>query len=563
MYITHSEWGNEHSEGGLSFGGISAQRATSSRKQRIPFNMCSLTLQPFQTPVCTPDGVVFDLDNIKAYAQRTPINPVTGDPLHIDQLIHLHYHRNSEGQYCCPVSYKVFNDYSHIVAIRSTGNVFSYESVSNFNLKRNQLKDLVDNTPFVKSDIITLQDPKHTREVSLDLVNKVRRSQRSTTHINATGTTALVLADLKQGAGELKREHDKFKGPAQAPINKSSATTATKSSSHAAHFSTGAAAASFTSTSLTPVTHNVAADQDEEQVMLDHVKGKAYARLQTNLGELNLELYCEQTPRTCYNFIMLLKKGYYRRIPFHRSIKHFMVQGGDPTGTGCGGESYWGSAFPDEIRGKLSHNQRGMLSMANHGKNTNGSQFFITFRPCQHLDGKHTVFGHVVGGSATLDAMEAVPTDLETDRPLETIQILDGQVFVDPFEEYRQRLTRKQQKQQQHNSTKNYSGLDAESREHTTTWFGTQIPESTSTSRLSAKGNSQPRSDETRSILGVGKYLAAKRKAHQEAQRQGTTGELEASESTPKSEITAGIIPTEPSKKQKATGYAFGSFGDW
>ncbi|KAJ1966368.1 cyclophilin peptidyl-prolyl cis-trans isomerase Cyp8 [Dispira parvispora] len=561
MYITHGEWGNEHSEGGLAFGGKRAQQASGSRKQRIPFNMCSLTLQPFQTPVCTPDGVVFDLDNIKAYAQRTPINPVTGDPLRINQLIRLHYHRNSEGQYCCPVSYKVFNDYSHIVAIRPTGNVFSYESVSNFNLKRNQLKDLVDDTPFVKSDIITLQDPKHAREVSLDLVDKVRRSQRSTNRINATGTTALVLADLEKGAGELKKEHDKFKGSTQ--VSTSKATAATKSSSHAAHFSTGVAAASFTSTSLTPVTHNVAADQDEEQVMLDQVKGKAYVRLQTNLGELNLELFCEQTPRTCYNFIMLVKKGYYRDVPFHRSIKHFMIQGGDPTGTGRGGESYWGSAFPDEIRGKLSHNQRGMLSMANHGKNTNGSQFFITFRPCQHLDGKHTVFGCVVGGSATLDAMEAVPVDSETDRPLETIKILDSQVFVDPYEEYRQRLTRKQKKQQQHGSTKSYPGSDAKSRDHTTTWFGTQVAQPTSTSRRSVKGNGKSGSGSTGPALGVGKYLAAKRKAYQEAQRQGTTDELETSKGTPKTEGTAEIMPTGSAKRQKATGYSFGNFGDW
>lgn len=114
---------------------------------------------------------------------------------------------------------------------------------------------------------------------------------------------------------------------------------------------------------------------------------------------------------------MLSKQGYYKGVKFHRSIKNFMIQGGDPTGTGRGGESYWKKDFVDEFKSNLSHKGRGILSMANRGKNTNSSQFFITFRSCQHLDNKHTIFGKLVGGLETLSKLESIPTD-ESDKPL-------------------------------------------------------------------------------------------------------------------------------------------------
>lgn len=111
------------------------------------------------------------------------------------------------------------------------------------------------------------------------------------------------------------------------------------------------------------------------------------------------------------------------------------MQGGDPTGTGRGGESIWGKKFPDEPDSRLNHVERGVLSMANSGKNTNGSQFFITFKPCQHLDYKHTIFGRVVGGKETLGVIESLPTGAE-DRPTEPVEISSVQVLVNPFKEY-------------------------------------------------------------------------------------------------------------------------------
>ncbi|XP_068659130.1 peptidyl-prolyl cis-trans isomerase CYP18-2 isoform X1 [Aristolochia californica] len=108
--------------------------------------------------------------------------------------------------------------------------------------------------------------------------------------------------------------------------------------------------------------------------------------LVTSMGPVIVELYYKHAPRTCRNFIELSRRGYYDNVKFHRIIKDFIVQGGDPTGTGRGGESIYGSKFEDEIRPELKHTGAGILSMANAGPNTNGSQFFITLAPCQSLD---------------------------------------------------------------------------------------------------------------------------------------------------------------------------------
>lgn len=118
-----------------------------------------------------------------------------------------------------------------------------------------------------------------------------------------------------------------------------------------------------------------------------------------------------------------------------------MIQGGDPAGVGNGGTSIWGKKFADEIRPNLTHSGRGILSMANSGPNTNGSQFFITYRSCRHLDGKHTIFGKLVGGLEVLTEMERVEVD-NRDRPIENIFIQRVQVFVDPFLEADEELAK-------------------------------------------------------------------------------------------------------------------------
>ncbi|MEZ4861273.1 MAG: peptidylprolyl isomerase [Caldilineaceae bacterium] len=130
---------------------------------------------------------------------------------------------------------------------------------------------------------------------------------------------------------------------------------------------------------------------------------KSYkATIATNRGDIVLELYPEHAPKTVNNFVFLAKEGFYDGVTFHRVISNFMIQGGDPTGSGRGGPGY---KFEDETRGNpLKHGSK-VISMANAGPNTNGSQFFITHSPQPHLDGKHTVFGKVVEGADVVDAI--------------------------------------------------------------------------------------------------------------------------------------------------------------
>jgi peptidyl-prolyl cis-trans isomerase B (cyclophilin B) len=142
------------------------------------------------------------------------------------------------------------------------------------------------------------------------------------------------------------------------------------------------------------------------------------ATMQTTLGELTIELFDEEAPKTVSNFKELAGKGFYDGVIFHRVIKDFMIQGGDPTGTGTGGPGY---QFEDEINDHKI--VRGALAMANAGPNTNGSQFFIvTTDAAPWLDGKHTVFGQITEGMDVVDQIEASETDAR-DKPTSEVRI--------------------------------------------------------------------------------------------------------------------------------------------
>ncbi|VDK51538.1 unnamed protein product [Cylicostephanus goldi] len=138
--------------------------------------------------------------------------------------------------------------------------------------------------------------------------------------------------------------------------------------------------------------------------------------LHTTVGDIKIELFCQECPKTCeysscQNFLALCASDYYNNNIFHRNIKDFMVQTGDPTGTGKGGNSIWGAPFEDELSVELRHDGRGTVSMANNGPNTNKSQFFITYAKQPHLDLKYTVFGRVIDGFDALDELETIKVD--------------------------------------------------------------------------------------------------------------------------------------------------------
>jgi len=155
------------------------------------------------------------------------------------------------------------------------------------------------------------------------------------------------------------------------------------------------------------------------------------AVLETTFGIIELELYWNHAPKTCKNFAELIKQRYYDNTIFHRIIAEFMLQAGDPTGTGRGGTSIYGTKFEDEISPALKHTGAGILSMANSGPNTNSSQFFITLAPCPWLDGKHTIFGRVCRGMPVVKRLGNVQTT-QADRPVEDLKIVKASlVFSD------------------------------------------------------------------------------------------------------------------------------------
>ena len=141
------------------------------------------------------------------------------------------------------------------------------------------------------------------------------------------------------------------------------------------------------------------------------------ANIQTNQGAFSIELFEDKAPKTTKNFIDLAEKGFYDGVIFHRVIEGFMLQGGDPTGTGRGGPGY---NIPDEFHPDLKHTEEGILSMANAGPNTGGSQFFVTLAPTSWLDGKHAVFGKVVEGMEVVRAIGSTPTG-PGDQPLQEV----------------------------------------------------------------------------------------------------------------------------------------------
>ncbi|XP_010272657.1 PREDICTED: peptidyl-prolyl cis-trans isomerase CYP65 isoform X2 [Nelumbo nucifera] len=498
MFITKTEWATE-------WGGAKSKEGGTPFK-RLPFYCCALTFTPFEDAVCTIDGSVFDIMNIIPYIKKYGKNPVTGAPLKEEDLIPLTFHKNSEGEYHCPVLNKVFTEFTHIVAVKTTGNVFCYEAIKELNLKTKNWKELLTDEPFTKEDLITIQNPNALDSKVLSDFDHVKNSLKvddeelrrmnsdPTYNINVFGDIKQMLQELGtekgrqtalHGGGGSKAQSEraaalaailasrsrikedsksKMNGEvkptqsysivdaASASVHGRSAAAAKAASSdktaariamHMAgertpvnaklvksRFTTGAASRSFTSTSYDPVTKN-----EFEYVKVEkNPKKKGYIQLHTTHGDLNIELHCDITPRTCENFITLCERGYYNGVAFHRSIRNFMIQGGDPTGTGRGGESIWGKPFKDELNSKLLHSGRGIVSMANSGPHTNGSQFFILYKSANHLNFKHTVFGVVVGGLTTLTAMEKVPVD-DNDRPLEEIKINSVTVFVNPYTE--------------------------------------------------------------------------------------------------------------------------------
>lgn len=357
--------------------------------------------------MCTPDGTIFDVEVIGAWLEKHPNqNPVDGKSLDKKDLIRLNFARNAEadsqgaglsdgkGDLIDPVTYKVFTDNTHIVAIRhgTYANVFAWETVERMNIKAKLWQDLMDDEPFTRADIITLQDPQNAASRNLEQfkylkdgegaqITKEQEEERNAGNINAGALGSMgdkVLkakaavekarkareagGDVNRSSGAIAKSTAGSSGALSIAAKQQSMIQSKKLAANAAAYTTGKAAASFTSTGLTPETSGERALLTDEEFMLKpkRVKTKGFARMETNLGDLTIELHTETAPRAVWNFIRLAQKGYYRGVAFHRNIPKFMIQGGDPSGTGKGGASIWGKYFNDEFDGPHTHNARGI-----------------------------------------------------------------------------------------------------------------------------------------------------------------------------------------------------------
>lgn len=484
--------------------------------------------------------------------------------LKISDLINLHFAKNDDGQYVDPVTYKVLTDNTHIVGLRNTGNVFAFETVELLNIKAKNWRDLVSDEEFKRSDIITLQDPQNAASRDLSQFKYLRDGVSTLTPEQETERAAgLKVENLGSAAKILKakeaverRRAEREKGPAvqtsrpaagesksldhthQPQTGSSNTFRTTKAIPYnEAQYTTGRAAASFTSTGLTPSTSTDRAILTDEEYMLKpkRVQIKGYARLATTHGDLTMELYPEYAPKAVWNFIQLSKRGYYNGVSFHRNIKNFMIQGGDPTGTGRGGQSCWGKAFSDEFDGPLTHNGRGVVSMANKGKDTNTSQFFVLYRATPYLNRKHTIFGRVIEGlDTTLTQLESVEVD-DKNRPIVDCKIEEVVIYVDPFDEFR-----KQRKETEaEEARKERIRLEGGAEDEKMTWTGKRIrPDG----KLETGGDVD---------LGIGKYL-------KRARADGAAGEANVA-----TEFEANVEPATKKTKKGASGNKFGNFDGW
>lgn len=463
---------NQHSKDGLhlrptewSEDGRGFKVQKRSPFAQLPLNCCFLSLQPFDQPVGTRDGSVFDIKNILGYIKRFGLHPVTGGKLEKSELLPLHFHSNAEGKLHCPVTFKVFGNHTHVVLNLKSGHIYSFEAVDQLNRKTRNWKDLMTSEPFVWADIVTIQDPDFPEgreiskfyfiqqgqqdEVVQEITNPESKAARAAKEkedkLRENPAVQRILDEKKRIAEEQAKElaakeaaeDDETKAKKAAALAESQRPRKTNE-----RYTNGEVAESFTSTKVNLKTQNnlrLLTQEEELQELYDSLrkkKAKGYVRIVTSAGMLNAELHCDMAPRTTDNFLRLCEKNYYDNTIFHRLVRNFVLQGGDPTGTGKGGKSGFddGAPFKDEFDSRLTHQGPGILSMANSGKNTNRSQFFVSLKSCQHLDLKHSVFGRIVGGLQLLDVFNDWEVDGK-DRPVKEIKLIRTEVFKNPFKE--------------------------------------------------------------------------------------------------------------------------------
>ena len=496
----------------------------------------------------------------------------------------------STGQWQCPVLNKPFTNRTKIVAIRqrpgNEANVFSYEAYHELNVKAKNNLDLVSGLKFTKDDVITLQDPEDLDHCKLrDIanfshINSMREENTRQQQQNANNAVSGLSGNVKhsvtasrimervakekrkreraaedQAKKLLKTEHDttgKSDGGGKA---KEKICIYTDELLSSVNLTSGKASGSLTSTTMNITRENKArlATQDEiitsQCEQLKRLKKKGMVRMFTNKGAMDIELHCDIVPKTVMNFILLAEKGEYNGSKFHRSIQNFMLQGGKKPGSKDkgGGSSIWEKPFEDEFDDRLTHTGPGIVSMANSGPGTNGRQFFISYKSCAHLNRKHSVFGKVAGGLEILRRLEQIPTDKDTDKPLETIKIESMELLENPLTEAldieRERIQKKKEDKREAAQSRKYSKVGQSSGHQSTT---KALPSPKAVEDDSKESGPSP--------IVIGKYLKTSKKEKKKKKSKQGKDDVD---TAPGETVVVSRLPPPPKKT------SFGDFSGW
>ena len=473
----------------------------------LPFNYCSLSLTPFNDAVCDEKGNIFENKYIIPYIAKFHKNPITGNNISVKELVHLNIKKGNNGNLLCPISLKELNFNMKIIAIKETGNVYSYDVYQKLNKDINNYKDLLTDIPFKKENVILLNDPnhkkliptfeyiKHKNEVIFitKLVNETEEHEKQK-EINLPSNYEEVIENYENDNStekqrrlevidiinknenilfvdslnkkckeeyenylKIEKEIEELLYENKVSINEIKSKIDISSNCFLYHLkqndnwkkyyhnnksriiSNGKMALSLTSTQmeLNTISSQLIPSDDELRIIYYNIvkslQKKGFVKLSTNFGDLNLEIFCNYAPMASENFIELCSKGLYNNTKFHRLVHDFIVQGGD-----IKENNIFGHNFKDEFNNKVSHSQKGILSMANSGKNSNNTQFFFTLEnnKANNLDNKHTIFGRVVGGIQTLDLINHIKINKFTKEvPLNDIIITNTEVYNNPFRE--------------------------------------------------------------------------------------------------------------------------------
>lgn len=438
LYITHGEWAS-----GEYGGGKAARTLREGEVERpLPLDCCALTFTPVQSPMASSTGYIYERVAVEEYVKKYARDPVTYKPLSLKDLFLLHLERDPSGELICPVTGKPLSSHQLVLAVRPTGRVYSGEGLKRLMASgdrdaegRQIYHDYYGEASFHEGDLVILNDPSklegrlprnfgHVRDVGEGGASSKGKGIGGQGTLQRSGSE--MATHVKDRAVEAVMTEKRLKvdnPPMEASYSRPTGTS---------------------TLSMVPVASPKGTDSSQltmEQRLFREVRDQGKATVRTNYGDMHFILHCREAPRTCYNFLTLARRGYYAGVPFHRLLRGFVLQGGDPTGTGMGGDSCWGRPFPSEPGGLATHHRkRGLLSMANRGDAcSNTSQFFVTLAPAAHLDGIHPVFGEMIGGEETLASIERVPVD-ERGKPLRPVIMEDVIIVEDPYVELRKRI---------------------------------------------------------------------------------------------------------------------------